>query len=174
MSASRQPSSCPIRSTGVLAYLRMLADANVDDVECGDDEGGGRSSTDRFDCGVLEALLTARCASPGTSLEGEQDLVCFSCGDVSMGRTKPLRRTYSCHLGSLRSGGQARDSRRGEFGSSFPFGSLDSLLESVEPLGETLVETIEPGRRLDSFLSLFLGLGAGLPSAGVMTEEVVP
>lgn len=152
----------------------MLADADVDNVECGDDgSGGGRSSTDRSDCGVLGALRTARCASSGMSLEGEQDLVCFSCGDVSMGRMTPLRRTYSCHLGSLRSGGQARDSRRGELGTCFPLASLDSLLESVEPLGETL-ETIEPGRRLDSFLSLFLGLGAGLSSAGDMTEEEMP
>lgn len=89
-----------------------------------------------------------------------------------MGSNKPLLRTYSCHLGSLRSGGGAggRDARlEGDFGTSLPWTSPESLLESVEALGDPL-DIIESGRRLGSFRSLFRGLGDGLSNAGDIVE----
>lgn len=92
-----------------------------------------------------------------------------------MGSNKPLLRTYSCHLASLRSGGVRRGVRRdGAFGSCLAAASPESLLESAEALGDTL-DTIDSGRLLESFRSLFRGLvRVGLSSAGDMAEEGLP
>lgn len=160
--------------TGVLAYRRIIEDED-DTVESGDG-GGLRSSSDVFGRALLP-LLTARCANSGTGLEGGADPVCSRWGDFSMGNNKPLFRTYSCHFGSLKSGltsgGPGRGNWcEGDLGTSLPGASPDSLLESVDALGEEF-EIIDSGRRLESLRSLLRNLGAWPSSAGDMTAKSI-
>lgn len=185
-----------MRRTGVLAYLRMTEDDDESE-DRGDGGGGGRSSSTWFGWGAVGALrvgrgaggvTAARCANSGMGLEGrrgEGDFVfvcCVRCGDFSMGHTsRPLLRTYSCHLGSLRSGGATAAAaagkdkdvrcRAGDFGRLLPWASLESRLEeSVEARGEP-VDTVDSGRRFESLRSLLRGLGAWQSSAGDMLAE---
>lgn len=153
----------------------------MDNVDCGDGGvGGSGPSKDVFDGAGLGVGATAKCANSGIRLEEEAgDFVCLKRGDLSIGWSdKPLLRTYSCHFGSLRSGGAGKEARCDDaFGTGLPCVSAEALLdESVESLGVTLEGAMDSGRRLLSLRSLFRGLAVGdtQPSAGAMAEDEKP